>query len=265
MNIESLKNCYCQKVIPLYFDESMSFYEQLCNIGYKLNEVIKQTNINTEFINNWNSNLDEINQKLLFLEQEFNNLESNIYNYIDEEFLKAYNELLLMFNEQVEMMKNQLNSELIILKNYIDENDSNLQKQIDNIIYGKINLYNPTNGLVEPIEKVVSDIYSILRNNALTCTEFDVSGINAQNFDNLGLTATEFDLNNKKYIGIFNKYLNLSTGEYDSLQNIINRLFSYHQNGIDVTNFEALNLSCENYDIKEISAYEFDFNNPLIV
>lgn len=35
---------WCQKVLPLVYDDSLSYYEVLCKIGAKLNEVIKTTN-----------------------------------------------------------------------------------------------------------------------------------------------------------------------------------------------------------------------------
>ena len=36
--------CWCQKVLPLTFDDSLSYYEVLCKIVNKLNEVIDELN-----------------------------------------------------------------------------------------------------------------------------------------------------------------------------------------------------------------------------
>lgn len=48
-NIKSPFMCYCAKVIPLAFDESMSYYETLCNFyNYLKNEVMKVINNNAE-------------------------------------------------------------------------------------------------------------------------------------------------------------------------------------------------------------------------
>ena len=73
---------YCQKVIPLAFDESMSYYEQLCNLVYYLkNTVMPAVNNNADaltevqnaftqlekYVNDYFKNLDvqtEINNKL---------------------------------------------------------------------------------------------------------------------------------------------------------------------------------------------------------
>lgn len=41
---------WCQKVLPLTFDDSLSYYEQLCKIANKLNEVIEELNKQAEVI-----------------------------------------------------------------------------------------------------------------------------------------------------------------------------------------------------------------------
>ena len=54
--------CYTTKVIPLAFDESMSYYEQICKLTTKMNELIA-------FANN------ELTETLKeYIEKEFNNI-----------------------------------------------------------------------------------------------------------------------------------------------------------------------------------------------
>ena len=43
-NILPLTGFYCQKVLPLTYDNSLSYYEQLCKITHKINEVIQLIN-----------------------------------------------------------------------------------------------------------------------------------------------------------------------------------------------------------------------------
>lgn len=43
MSVEKLK-FWCQKVLPLTYDESLSYYEVLCKTNHKLNEVIDALN-----------------------------------------------------------------------------------------------------------------------------------------------------------------------------------------------------------------------------
>lgn len=43
-NISPLTGFYCQKVLPLTYDNSLSYYEQLCKTTHKINEVIQLIN-----------------------------------------------------------------------------------------------------------------------------------------------------------------------------------------------------------------------------
>ena len=61
-NIKKSCMCYTTKVIPLAFDESMSYYEQLCKLTAKMNELIS-------FANN------ELTERLReYIDKEFNNM-----------------------------------------------------------------------------------------------------------------------------------------------------------------------------------------------
>lgn len=52
---------YCQEILPLVYDESLSYYETLCKIQAKLNEVIKtQNNLQDSF----QSMIEWVNTKL---------------------------------------------------------------------------------------------------------------------------------------------------------------------------------------------------------
>lgn len=58
---------WCQKVLPLVFDQSLSYYEVLCKIAQKLNELIAENNRQQEMIDKIpeiQSELDEINQEI---------------------------------------------------------------------------------------------------------------------------------------------------------------------------------------------------------
>lgn len=74
---------YCQKVIPLAFDESLSYYEQLCHLTAKIKEVIDEQNIEGQAI-------EELQNKYLLLvdyvDHYFDNLDvqEEINNKLDE-------------------------------------------------------------------------------------------------------------------------------------------------------------------------------------
>ena len=79
--MEKVKNgcmCYTTKVIPLAFDESMSYYEQICKLTAKMNEIIS-------FANN------ELTDALkTYIEQEFNNIMLDTMYDAETETLTLY-------------------------------------------------------------------------------------------------------------------------------------------------------------------------------
>ena len=53
---------WCQKVLPLVYDESLSYYEVLCKVRDKLNELIKQDEIFGEALRQLEKELAEVNR-----------------------------------------------------------------------------------------------------------------------------------------------------------------------------------------------------------
>lgn len=70
---------WCQKVLPLVYDDSLSYYEVLCKIKGKLNEVIQNSNIASE-------NAVKLNEAYKKLEDYVNNYfnSSNIPEMVDD-------------------------------------------------------------------------------------------------------------------------------------------------------------------------------------
>lgn len=77
-NINKSCMCYTAKVIPLAFDESMSYYEQICKLTAKMNEIIS-------FANN---ELTDALKK--YIEQEFNNMMLDTMYDAETETLTLY-------------------------------------------------------------------------------------------------------------------------------------------------------------------------------
>ena len=109
-DIKSPFMCYCAKVIPLAFDESMSYYECLCNFyNYLKNEVMPVINNNADatkelqdlfielenYVNHYFDNLDvqeEINNKLDDMYEE-GKLTSLITSYLELQITYTFDTL----------------------------------------------------------------------------------------------------------------------------------------------------------------------------
>ena len=176
--------------------DSPTLYGLVVKIGNELNKTIKQVNDNTEFINNLDVNLDEINNKIDKLNEDFNNLLSEFDQFkidinidVNNKLENFYARVTSLLNDYQLYFNAELNSAV-----------NALNQRIDDIEIGQIEVYNPTTGLVEPLEKVLNDIYDSVRYDALTCTEFEALDLTATDFDAVEITAYNFDNNGKSIL-----------------------------------------------------------------
>lgn len=71
---------WCQKVLPAVYDDSLSYYELLCKIVHKLNEMIEVDNIQSEAI------------KIII--KELNSLKKEYNKFVEGGFEEYYESLL---------------------------------------------------------------------------------------------------------------------------------------------------------------------------
>lgn len=101
-------NFWCQKVIPLVFDDSLSYYEAICKFMQKLNEVISALNNNAECI-------DELQGKYIILQNNFDALEVKWEEFKTEITTKEEN-----FETTI---NNEFNSFKTYVENYLNNID----------------------------------------------------------------------------------------------------------------------------------------------
>lgn len=190
--IDKMKNCSCNSYIfqlPLAFDESLSYLEQVCYILKKLNETIEQVNKNTEVLENIDINFTKIYEDLEKMQLEITNFETQIESEIETKFNSMYQQITTLLNDYQASFNLRLDTAV-----------NELNNRIDRIELGDISAYNPTTGRVENINKVLTDIYDSVRYDALTCTEFESLDLTATEFDAVEITAFNFDNNGKSIL-----------------------------------------------------------------
>lgn len=190
--IDKMKNCTCNSYIfqlPLAFDESLSYLEQVCAILKKLNETIEQVNKNTEVLENIDVNFTKIYEDLAKMQQEIETFENEVDQNIDNKFNVIQTQLTSILNDYQASFNLKIDTEI-----------ANVNNRIDRIELGDISAYNPTTGRVENINKVLTDIYDSVRYDAITCTEFESLDLTASEFDAVEITAFNFDNNGKSIL-----------------------------------------------------------------
>lgn len=167
---------------PFVYDSEESFLEMLRKFYKYLHELITVSKGMSE-------DIEEIRS-------EVNTFEDDI-----ETEIQKINDILVEYDIKIERVKNELkvyvNDEIANLRLYVDSEDELLNERIRQIEIGNINLYDPSTGLVSPIQTVINNLYDLGRSNALTASEYDALDLTATAYDGYNLTARDYDLNGK--------------------------------------------------------------------
>lgn len=177
------------KTLPLAFDDSLSYLEMLCATLDKLNETIVQVNKNTEVAEHYEELLQEIEEEVNRLEQEYIEFKEEIEQEINNKFLVIRTELMNYVENQIAVIRYELQTM------YVE-----LNQRIDDIVAGDISIYDPTTGIVSPIQVVINNLYDMNRTNAITCSEFDDLELTATTYDSYEISAFNFDTNAKEIL-----------------------------------------------------------------
>lgn len=182
--------------LPTSYKESLSYPEQLQELRHKINEVVTNYNSILSLLDDISSNYEEILEKLDNIEvqiQEINDFFPTFKTQILQSVDNKNNSLYLQ-------VTNLLNDYQLIFNNSLQNLRTDLEYQINQIQLGNVKAYNPTNGEVENVSKVIMDVYNMFRDNAISCSEFDALELTATSYDEMEITAYNFDVNSKSIL-----------------------------------------------------------------
>lgn len=182
------------KIPPIGFFEPISVdpkdmmtdVEYLLGILKKLNAMIAQLNSNTKFIEEYSGKIEEIEAEIANLRQEMTDFENQITLDISNRFAQIQIELRAMIATAL----TQANA-------YTDAMGARLEQEIQDIALGQISIYDPTTGIMSPLQTVIDNLYGSTRDNALTATEYDALELTATAYDAYQITAFDYDKNGK--------------------------------------------------------------------
>lgn len=185
------------KIPPIGFFEPISVdpkdmmtdVEFLLGVLKKLNEVIAQTNKNTEFINDYSGKIEEIEEQISELQNEMVAFENHVTDTIS-----------LQFAEIKVDLQSMISTALIESKAYTDAIASNLEDEIRNVSLGQIRVFDPTTGIYSDLQIVINNLYNTSRDDALTATEYDALDLTASGYDAYDITAVQYDTSGKSLL-----------------------------------------------------------------
>ena len=163
-------------------NDMMTDVEFLLGILKKLNETITQVNKNTEFIDKYSGRIEELEAEMTALRLEMEQFEDDIQQEIATQFAAIKVELQSM-----------IATALVQANAYTDAKASQLHQEIQDIAVGDITVYDPTTGVLSPLQTVLDNLYGSTREDALTATEYDALDLTATAYDAYDLTAFDYD------------------------------------------------------------------------
>lgn len=178
------------KALPAAFDESLSYLEFLGAIKAKQDELISQVNYNTEFIENWSGDLEELKRRMTAVEEYVDSEIAAIRQETTNQINDAENRININATANINAAETRINATLQTQVNRLDT-------RIDNVAIGKIKLVDPTTGLLSDLQVVIDNIATASRENGLTATEYDALELTATAYAAYDITAYQYDYQGK--------------------------------------------------------------------
>lgn len=214
-NIPKKQIPYFVNTLPLTYNASISYYEQVGQLVYKINELIDAMN---SYAEDYKSYTDE---QIALLKKYVDSQINEVYAYADKininltnligitadnlkaDYIGRINQLNASLNaritQEVFTINNRITSEVITLNTRISLEVQNLKDYIDSQLID-IKVIDPTTGLISDLQTTLNDIVNLMKDGALTAKQYDALNLTAQTYDNKKLTAYQYDFNGKSLL-----------------------------------------------------------------
>lgn len=175
--------------------DALTNYELICKITEYLNTVITNQNELEEayntLLNGYKELYDYVNKYLTDMDEVKEDIKR-----IDT----SLDEMIILINtnaHNISLLNEKIETEISSIRDYIDSKVEDLEEEIQNIQIGSINIYDPTTGLLSPLQTVINNIAAESNKDGLTASEFDLLDLTATAFDSYQITARDFDSQGK--------------------------------------------------------------------
>lgn len=239
----------CHKILPLVYDESLSYYEVLCKVAKSVNEVIESTNQLNDNVTDLNSRTNQLTDKVNEIAEEINGFEAEINGKFDDLVIRIEGELGEKFEDydrQFAELKADTQRELLDLQNEMDQfltvTFPALEVEIRNIISEEI---------------------------AQLATRFDSleSELKAYIYSELQRVLDEIPAITTVYI------VDPFTGKLEDIQTVISHVYDIVRfYALTADEFDALGMNCDEIDHIEVdgiprglTCYEWDMFAKLYI
>lgn len=180
-------DCTLYQPIPSAYENNITYLEFCLNLAKAVNEMIDEVNELSESVTGFDDRIKAVEDLVSSLNAQIANIQTELLSKVSiEEFELGLNALKV---ELQNLIIENYNS----LKAYSDAEDEKLQYQIDHFSADNIQVYDPTTGLLSPLNVVLDNIFDSTRDEAITAGGYDALEITAGDYDALEITAINYD------------------------------------------------------------------------
>lgn len=170
--VEYLNKCiYNIKLMETAVDEVV---QQIADLKAYVDQYLKDITEVLEEVEVVKRSVEELTLEVASLSERINQVDLKVDN------LKVYTD-------------NLVSSNFNTMKTYVDYQDGVINTRIDNLEIGAIKIYDPTTGLVSPLQTVIDNLYGLTNRDGITASEFDTLEKTVTQFEAYDMTAYEFD------------------------------------------------------------------------
>lgn len=172
---------------------------------------------------------------------------------------------------EIVQLKNEINRAIINLNNQLAANNEYIYEYVENRLDEFIDsfpelinlpVYNPVRGSITGLQTAINDLYEVACTNGLTAFQYDSLGLTSKEYDDYNLTALEFDTKGYILLGYPDEnwyMISPFSGQYVKVKDVVMDLAHFHMDGLTAAEYDALDLEAEEYDDKNITAFDFDW------
>ena len=302
---------YCQKILPLVYDDSLSYIEVLYKVAYKLNEVIDDYNELKATCEALAEELQQHDTRISALEDRmdsfindvmamFNQLEDQIYADVDAKLAEVDEKLATVDGRidalEIELRKqisdlqtyllNLINSQLALFREEMERNNEMLRWWVENELneflkkipdVQNVLVISPISGIIMNIQDALDELANVFKAfYGITAKEYDDLKLTATQYDHYpvngvkrGLTATEYDFFAKKYLLVdyAERIYHPANGDKVNFRKVIafNTDLEKASGSYTASEYDALLKTATQYDGLELTAFNYDWlSNSLI-
>ena len=195
-------------VLPLVYDESLTYYQQLGMFQNKINEIIDSLE---QMEDAWEAYTDE---QIAILKEWTQGELDNLRGYIDQNVAELDAKIDAVsdglqndYNQKIdaleENLNNRIDSEVFDLNAritqvaneiyaYIDTELQKIYNDIENQLVS-IRVRNPVTGAIDTVQGAIDSLFGLHRNDALTAAEYDALQLTCTAYEAYSITAFQYD------------------------------------------------------------------------